>query len=115
MAEMATDLLTEFKQGSIVLHRVTKAAVDEEQPWVRPVETSISFPLFGVAKRVDQRYENGLTIVETGDVVTFAPFASTPVMTDKVSIDGGEQRAIKSIKRVPSAGTVIVWKVFVLL
>lgn len=109
MAGVATDLLTEFNQGVVQLKRETHGAVDPDQPWVPGEPTVQIWPLNAVVTRMHQRYENGVLIVETGDMVTFAVPDVEPVLTDLIVIDGGE-RAISRLALIPPSGTVVVWK-----
>lgn len=105
--EVATPLLTEFAQGAVLLRRVT--TVPGENEWDPPVETPVDYPLAATVKRLHQRYEGGVLIVETGDMVTFAVPAVMPVLTDTLVIDGAE-RAITNLTPIPGAGKVVVWK-----
>jgi hypothetical protein len=75
----------------------------------RRVRASQTWPLKAAVKRLHQRYEGGVLIVETGDIVTFAVPAVTPVLTDKLVIDGVE-RLISNLTPIPSAGTTVAWK-----
>jgi len=109
MAGVATELLTEFNQGVVQLKRETPGAVDPDQPWV-PVEPTVqTWPLDAVVKRVDQRYENGVLIVQTGDMVTFAVPEFEPELTDLLVIDGAD-RSITNLTPIPAAGTTVAWK-----
>lgn len=112
MAAMVQDLLlpdTEggLGQGSVSLKRVATTA--GPNPWDPPVETSQTYPLKAAVKRLHQRYEGGVLIVETGDMVTFAVPDVVPALTDTLVIDGKE-RAITNLTPVPGAGTVVAWK-----
>ncbi|MFU0503649.1 hypothetical protein [Pseudaminobacter sp. NGMCC 1.201702] len=107
MQKTATRLLDRFQQGTVTLKRVTTVPGPNE--WDPPVETAVTYPLKATVKRLHQRYENGVLIVETGDMVTFAVPEVVPVLTDKLVIDGAE-RAITNLTPVPPAGTIVVWK-----
>lgn len=107
MAEMAGELLAEFAQGAVSLSRVT--ATPGENPWDPPTETAVTYPLKATVKRLHQRYENGVLIVETGDMVTFAVPEVVPELTDTLVIDGKE-RAITNLTPIPPAGTVVAYK-----
>ncbi|WP_157866116.1 hypothetical protein [Mesorhizobium japonicum] len=109
MAGVATDLLTEFNQGVVKLKRETPGVVDPEQPWM-PVEPTVQiWPLNAVVKRIHQRYEDGILIVETGDMVTFAVPAVVPQLSDFLAIDGTD-RAITNLTSIPPAGVVVAYK-----
>lgn len=107
--EVATPLLTEFAQGSVSLKRVTTAAPDPSTPWIPGAETVTTYPIKATVRRLHQRYENGVLIVETGDMVMFAVPEVVPVLTDKLVIDGVE-RVITNLTPIPPAGTVCAWK-----
>lgn len=112
MADMVQDVLMPaaaggLGQGVVSLKRVTVGTPPNE--WTPGPETVQTWPLKAAVKRVHQRYENGVLIVETGDMVTFAVPATVPVITDRLVIDGVE-RVITNLTRVPAAGTVVAWK-----
>lgn len=112
MAAMVQDVLlpdTEggLGQGAISLKRVT--TVPGENPWDPPTETEVTYPLKAAVKRLHQRYENGVLIVETGDMVTFAVPDVVPALTDTLVIDGKE-RAITNLTPVPGAGVTVAYK-----
>ncbi|WP_379069544.1 hypothetical protein ACHMW4_03575 [Mesorhizobium sp. UC22_110] len=127
MRGVADDLLGEFKQGSVQLRRVTTTPGPNE--WDPPTETTETWELKAAVRRVHQRYEDGVLIVQTGDVVTFAVTAmliiqnDVPVdppvpvdvtdvkITDSLVIDG-RVCAITNPVKIPGAGTVVAWKVF---
>lgn len=109
MRGVADELLGEFKQGSVRLRRITTTPGPNE--WDPPTETVETWELSAVVKRVDQRYENGILIVQTGDIVTFAVPPVAPVLSDSLVIDG-TLRSITSLRPTPSAGTVVAWKAF---
>ncbi|WP_287177241.1 hypothetical protein [Mesorhizobium sp.] len=77
-------MLSESKQGVISLNRVTIADSDPETPWIPGEETITSYSLLAVVQRLHQRYETGVLVVETGDVVTFAVPPEMPLLV----IDG---------------------------
>ncbi|QAZ45950.1 hypothetical protein [Mesorhizobium sp. Pch-S] len=106
---VADELFGEFKQGSVQLRRVTTTPGPNE--WDPPTETTETWELGAAVKRVDQRYENGILIVQTGDIVTFAVPPVAPILSDGLVIDG-TLRAITSLRPTPSAGTVVAWEVF---
>jgi len=106
---VADDLLGEFRQGSVLLKRVTTVPGPNE--WDTPTETTETWELKAAVRRVHQRYENGVLIVQTGDIVTFAVPPVEPAITDYLVIDG-RVCAITSPVKIPGAGTVVAWKVF---
>lgn len=107
MQGTATRLMERFRQGTIQLKRVTLGTPPNE--WTPAPETVETWPLSAAVKRMHQRYEYGVLIVETGDMVTFAVPAVQPQITDKLVIDGAE-RVITNLTPIPPAGTVVAWK-----
>lgn len=108
MQGTATRLMKRFKQGVVSLKRPTTAP--GPNPWEPGgVETTTTYPLDATVKRLHQRYENGVLIVQTGDMVTFAVPEVEPVITDMLIIDGAE-RVITNLTPIPPAGTVVAWK-----
>lgn len=103
----ADKLLTKWKQGVVQLRRITTTPGPNE--WDPPTETPVTYPLKATVKRLHQRYEGGVLIVETGDMVTFAVPEVVPVLTDTLVIDG-QERAITNLTPIPPAGTVVAWK-----
>lgn len=110
LQKRVTGVMEKVEQGDVLLKRVTTTPGENE--WDPPTETVETWPLKAAVKRVDQRYENGVLIVATVDIVTFAVPAVAPLITDTIIIDGRE-RAITSLKPTPSAGTVAAWKAVV--
>lgn len=94
-------------QGTVQLKRIVSAP--GPNPWDPPTETPQTWPLSATVKRLHQRYENGVLIVETGDMVTFAVPEVEPLLTDKVIIDGVE-RVITNLTPIPPAGTVVAYR-----
>ncbi|MRX33217.1 hypothetical protein [Aminobacter sp. MDW-2] len=107
MQGTATRLMVRFKQGAVRLKRVTLGTPPNE--WTPAPETVETWPLAATVKRLHQRYENGVLIVETGDMVTFAVPEVEPQITDKLVIDGAE-RVITNLTPIPPAGTVVAYK-----
>jgi hypothetical protein len=107
MQATATGLLGEFAQGVVSLRRAT--VTPGANPWDPPTRTTADTPLSAVVKRMHQRYENGVLIVETGDQVIFNVPAVEPLLSDQLVI-GGKARAITSLTPIPPSGTVVVYK-----
>ncbi|GAA2817215.1 hypothetical protein EDC40_103650 [Aminobacter aminovorans] len=107
MQGTATRLMERFKQGTVQLKRVTLGTPPNE--WTPAPETVETWPLSATAERLHQRYENGVLIVETGDMVTFSVPEVEPQITDRLVIDGAE-RVITNLTPIPPAGTVVAFK-----
>lgn len=111
-AEIAAEVgeaMEEVAQGTVTLKRVTTATPDPATPWMPGGETVTIYPLKATVRRLHQRYENGVLIVETGDMVTFAVPEVVPLVTDHLVIDGAE-RVITNLTPIPAAGTTVAWK-----
>lgn len=122
MAEIVQEMLAPEEedglgQGTVLLKRITIGPPPNE--WTPGEETVTTWPLKAAVKRQHQRYENGVLIVETGDMVTFAVPAVVPQLVGEnedgttftflIVIDGAD-RAITNVTPVPAAGTTVAWK-----
>ena len=117
MQNIATSVLTEFKQNTAVLNRLTYAAPDPSTPWLIPAPTITNYTLKATASVVyaDQgsaKYIDGKNILGSDIVVTCAVPAVEPVMSDTITLDGGV-KAIKKITQIPALGVAVVYKLFV--
>lgn len=126
MQDVATDLLTEFKQGTIVY--LSPAAA--ENPW-DPSPGYNAYPLNAVASGVSQKYINDL--ITTSDIeitcaVASAGWEDSMTWLDhltwsddgtaldfsnsgRISIDGLEKQIIM-VRKIPAAGTPVCYKIF---
>lgn len=106
MQDVATELLTEFKQGTIV-YRAPAASANPWEP-ATYTDTPISG---GTVRGVSQRYVTDL--VTASDLHAVLPvFGATPTNAGRLIIDGVERQII-SVQPSPAAGTVVCWHVFV--
>jgi hypothetical protein len=120
MQAVADDILGEYKQGVIQLVKVTPGVADPQTPWIPGLEQMVTYDLKAVAKPIDRRFVDGTLLVSTDvEVITAvtatlngAPSPVDPHMEDRVLVDG-QPRAIKKIRRIPEAGTVVAYSIFV--
>lgn len=117
MQKTATRLMQRFKQGTVILTRITPGTPDPETPWLPATPTTASHTLNATvaAVTVDQanaKYIDGTTITSADLVVTCAVPAVVPLMSDTLSIDG-VVRTIKKIVQLPAAGVAVAYKLFV--
>lgn len=110
MAAMATELLTEFAQGTVLLKRTV--TTPEENRWDTPTETVTSYALKATVRTVSQKYVDGTLILAGDRMVTFAVPSITPAMTDLLSIDGKDY-AMKDLRPLPGAGTTVAYIAFI--
>lgn len=115
MADMARELLAPedeggLGQGDVHLKRVTTTPGPNE--WDPPTETVATWELVAAVRRVSTKYVDGTLIVASDNQVTFAVPATVPLMTDHLVIDGREQ-AMKDLRPLPGAGTVVAYVGFV--
>jgi len=110
MAQVVTDILSDvdFKQGSVYLVRVTKAAANIATPWIPGTESTSFIELDSVTRRVDQKYVDGVEILATDDAVTFAVPNVEPSNLDRIQKDGILFN-IKRLIRIPDAGTPVAY------
>lgn len=113
MAGIATELLTEFKQGSMALLQYTPASGPPHNPgkpsWLR-------LPFNGTANGVSA-YMLQDTLVQSSDRVVNMPAAIVPssvkpTVKDRIEIDGVGYQIIKATPK-PAAGDPVVWQVVV--
>jgi len=105
MQETASGILSEFKQGSILL---IKPGAETGDPWKPTIAAGTSTALDGSASGPAHKYVTGGIAVQ-GDVqVTCAVPAVTPEITDSVSIDG-KLFKIVHVAAIPAAGTPVVY------
>lgn len=103
MQTVATDLLTEFNQGVLVLIK----AGAKTGPAYAPTEgTPASVPLKGIALGVSKKYvDKGLAIATDKELRIAIP-SQLPDMADSVTIDG-QLLKIQHIAKIPEAGTPV--------
>lgn len=108
MRGIATELLAEFKQGSMVLLQYTPASGPPHNPgkptWAR-------LPFNGTANGVSA-YMLQDTLVRSSDRVVIVPAAIVPAVKDRIEIDGVGYQVIKVTPK-PAAGDPVVWQVVV--
>ena len=107
----------EVRQGVVVLQRTTYEGADPATSWIPGEETVVSYTIDAIASAVtvDQanaKYIDGTTITSADIVLTCSVPPVIPAMTDTLMIDGAV-RVIKKIVQVPSAGTPVMFKIFV--
>jgi hypothetical protein len=107
MQATATGILNEFQQGIVSIRRETK--VPGANPWDPPTITTVDTQVLAAVRRMHERYVNGAMVKEEGDSVIFNAGSITPLLTDKIVIDG-TARAITNLTPIPAAGTPVVYK-----
>jgi hypothetical protein len=109
MADVASSVLAEFKQGVVTLTHSVPGTPDPETPWIPADPTETTYTLDAVVSPVGEQFIDGTTILASDEMVSAAPFGVEPEPGDTLSIDGVTVTIIKQM-RIPSAGTVVVWK-----
>lgn len=113
MQGVASEVLAEFKQGTVVLRRTVPGASDPSTPWIPGDPVVTDYTLDAVVSGVAQEYENGTTIVGTDLQVTCAVPAVMPDMTtDTLLVDGVAVVVIKNMP-IPEAGTPVAYRFIV--
>lgn len=125
MQSTANRLFDKFQQGTVQLKRIT--VTPPTNPWEEGTEAETVWTLKATVKRVHQRYETGVLIIETGDVLMVATKCTltklngadvAPVEQDFAPQNGdlliidGKERAIDNITPLPGAGVVSAWKLW---
>lgn len=122
MADVATDVLGEFKQdmngGKPILLRRPSASTPGANSFDRPTQgtpadTTLSASVLAAASdKASMSYVDGKTILGSDLTVTCAVFGFDPAMTDFVVVNN-KPRLIKKILQIPASGTPVVWKLIV--
>ena len=110
----AKRLLDKFQQG-VISHVRDGAPTGPE--WDPQPGDPVVTPVVGAVRGVSQHYvgqplENGTMITQSDLMATLPEFGISPNTSDRLKVDGRDYAIIK-VERIPAAGTVIVWKVFI--
>lgn len=110
MQKIASDLLTEFKQGVIEYGRITPGA----GPADNPGPSTITWQTLkgAVARGVSQKYIASSLAVATDQQITMSADQLVPNIRDKAKIDGVELKIVHVLPR-PAAGTVAAYTLIV--
>lgn len=104
MQGLATDLLTEFNQGSIEYVKLTKGDGPPDDPGP-PSEKK--YPVKGAVRGVKFKYVDGTHIIASDLQTTIAVDPRfQPDMTGFLMVDG-KRFKIVSVQPIPPAGTVV--------
>lgn len=116
MADMVQELLAPededgLGQGTVSLKRKT-GTTEPEHEWEAPQDTYTTWPLKAAVRTVSMKYVDGTLIVAGDRQVTFAVPDTTPLLTDMLIIDG-KDHAMKDLRPIPGAGTVVAYLAFI--
>lgn len=106
MQDTATELLTEFNQGTIQFVPMVNGA-NEWDAKAEGAPININATVKGAASK----YWGDL-ITQSDLEVTSAVFSQAPTMNGLISIDGSKKQIIQ-IDPIPAAGTTVAWRIFV--
>jgi hypothetical protein len=110
LRNVASGLLREFSQGVVEIGKpVTVPGANE---WTPPTTTIQWTRVNAVARGVSQKYVDGVSIVATDLQLTVDMGAYDPAAGDRIRIDG-KQVSVLRFDRIPAAGEVVAWRVFV--
>lgn len=109
MRAVADELLTEFAQGTVTLTRTTQTAA--ANAWDAPTESDESETLSAVVRGVTAQFVDGQEILATDLMATIKVPATEPALADVVTIDGVPMTILR-IDRIPAAGTVSAYRLF---
>lgn len=111
----AIRLMAKFSQGQVV-YTITGPATGPE--WNPTPGAPVSYTLdatVAVLGTIDggfNRYVDGTLILASDLVVTCAVFTVEPSLAGTITIDGKVCQIVR-VDKVPGAGTVIAWRIFV--
>lgn len=118
MQDVATELLTEFQQGTVVLVRNTEVPVevDESRPWDVERNPEEDQPervtLQAAVRTIESKYLKNERLRATDLQITFAVPSVTPLETDQFEVDGVLCTTVGS-RTLPAAGTPVAYIFFV--
>ena len=123
MQDVASEVLSEFRQGVIALTKTGTVTEVPETPWLpgTPAAEPVVYTLDGTVRRVERKYVDGELIVGTEDQAVVGvrgrPAGGTGAATevraevgDVMTVDG-KIRKIKDVRQIPAAGTPVAYVV----
>ena len=105
----ASRLMAKFSQGQVV-YTITGPATGPD--WNPTPGAPVSYTLDATVQGVEADYVDGSLILATDKQVTCAVFAVEPSLAGTITIDGKVCQIVR-VDKVPGAGTVIAWRIFV--
>lgn len=108
----AAGILGEFSQGAVILTRHTIGPSDPATPWIPGADVTTDYELKATVRGVSAQHVDGTLILASDEVVTCSADVVAPDMSDTITIDG-DPRAIKMIKKLPSAGVAVAYQIFI--
>lgn len=105
----ASRLMAKFSQGQAV-YTITGPSTGPE--WNPTPGAPVSYTLDATVQGVEADYVDGSLILATDKQVTCAVFAVEPSLAGTITIDGKVCQIVR-VDKVPGAGTVIAWRIFV--
>ena len=107
MQGVASQLLGQFKQGTIIYNQPGEVTGPE---WSPTVGEDIQHTLDATANGVSQEYVDGTSVMATDKEVTAAVFGVVPSTSGTLTIDGQTLQIVR-VWQVPAAGTPAAWKI----
>ena len=105
----ASRLMAKFKQGPVV-YTITGAPTGPA--WSPTPGAPVSYTLDATVQGVEADYVDGSLILATDKQVTCAVFAVEPSLSGTITIDGKVCQIVR-VDKVPGAGAVTAWRIFV--
>lgn len=109
MQAVATDLLTEFDQGGIVVSYATPGGGPAHNPG--PTTYADTWTN-GAVRGVSRKYIDGVNVVATDLQVTVPGTLTAPTLTDRVKLAGVVHQIVQVIPK-PATGTVAAFVLIV--
>ena len=106
---MVSEEMASVSQGTVV-YTITGAPTGPE--WNPTPGTPVSYTLDATVQGVEADYVDGSLILATDKQVTCAVFGAEPSLAGTITIDGKVCQIVR-VDKVPGAGTVIAWRIFV--
>lgn len=108
MNKTASKLLGKYSQGDAFL--IVQTEQEGANPWDDPVITNERIPLNITARGAQQRDTDGRVTLDDSHLVV-ADFGGVLSIGNIIEVDGKERQILR-VNRVPDAGQIVCWHVF---
>lgn len=108
MQAVATELLTEFKQGTV---RYIASGTTSGPAYDPVIGSPMPYTVNATVRGVQQKYIQDGYISASDLQATVSVFDVEPTVSGTLEIDGAEKQIIQ-VDALPGAGTTVAWRIF---
>jgi hypothetical protein len=117
MADIASGILAEFKQGLVTLSKTVPGTPDPATPWLPGTPTTETYELDATVstayvENASAAYQDG-SLIEMSDLIVTCAVPPVAPSLDALIVIDGRPHTIKQINAIPAAGTTVAYKIFV--